>query len=128
MLNGSFSHSQTIIYALAKVVALLTPSPNNYPPPKIPIQLTQIFLLKNKTLWLLYCRFYSDNANENNEYRAAGFTIELRDTGQYGFQLPPDQVRPIDQTLSRVLHPQSVLSFTDYSQWRGDSAGCACIC
>ncbi|XP_065913902.1 carboxypeptidase B-like [Dysidea avara] len=39
--------------------------------------------------------FYSDNANENNgEYRAAGFTIELRDTGLYGFLLPPDQIIP----------------------------------
>ena len=38
------------------------------------------------------CRFYSDDANENSEYRAAGYTIELRDTGQYGFELPPDQV------------------------------------
>ena len=37
-------------------------------------------------------RFYSDDANSNNEYRAAGYTIELRDIGQYGFQLPPDQV------------------------------------
>ena len=37
-------------------------------------------------------RFYSDDANQGNEYRAAGFTIELRDTGQYGFQLPADQV------------------------------------
>ena len=37
-------------------------------------------------------RFYSDDANQDNEYRAAGFTIELRDTGQYGFQLPADQV------------------------------------
>ena len=36
--------------------------------------------------------FYSDNANVNNEYRAAGYTIELRDTGEYGFELPPDQV------------------------------------
>lgn len=38
-------------------------------------------------------RFYSDNANENNgDYHSAGFTIELRDDGQYGFLLPPDQV------------------------------------
>ncbi len=36
--------------------------------------------------------FYSDNANQNNEHRAAGYTIELRDEGQYGFELPPDQV------------------------------------
>ena len=37
-------------------------------------------------------RFYTDDANVNNDYRAAGITIELRDTGRYGFQLPPDQV------------------------------------
>lgn len=36
--------------------------------------------------------FYSDDANKNNDYRAAGFTIELRDTGHYGFELPPNQV------------------------------------
>ena len=36
--------------------------------------------------------FYSDNANTGNEFRAAGYTIELRDTGFYGFLLPPDQV------------------------------------
>ena len=36
--------------------------------------------------------FYSDDANSNNEYRAAGYTIELRDTGQNGFTLPPDEV------------------------------------
>ena len=42
--------------------------------------------------WLIY-RFYSDNANVNNgDYRSAGYTLELRDTGQYGFLLPPDQV------------------------------------
>ena len=39
------------------------------------------------------CRFYSEDANVNNDgYRAAGFTIELRDTGTYGFLLPPSQV------------------------------------
>ncbi len=36
--------------------------------------------------------FYSDDANANNKYRAAGYTFELRDTGQYGFELPPQQV------------------------------------
>lgn len=36
--------------------------------------------------------FYSDDANTANEFRAAGYTIELRDTGFYGFLLPPDQV------------------------------------
>ena len=40
-----------------------------------------------------YTRFYTEDAAEMNDgYRAAGFTIELRDTGQYGFLLPPDQV------------------------------------
>lgn len=39
--------------------------------------------------------FYSDGANINNDFRAAGFTIELRDTGQHGFLLPPDQVRRV---------------------------------
>ena len=42
---------------------------------------------------LFYLRFYSDKANENNgQYRAAGFTMELRDNGTYSFLLPPDQV------------------------------------
>lgn len=36
--------------------------------------------------------FYSEEANELDEYRSAGYTIELRDTGQYGFLLPPTQV------------------------------------
>lgn len=36
---------------------------------------------------------YSDDANEGNgEYRAGVYTIELRDTGFYGFQLPPEYV------------------------------------
>ncbi len=38
-------------------------------------------------------RFYGENANVNNAYRAAGFTIELRDTGDYGFLLPPGEVK-----------------------------------
>ena len=38
-------------------------------------------------------RFYGDNATSTNEgYRAASYTMELRDTGEYGFILPPDQV------------------------------------
>lgn len=42
----------------------------------------------------IFHRFYSDDANVNNGiYRAAGFTIELRDTGDYGFLLPPEQVK-----------------------------------
>ena len=36
--------------------------------------------------------FYSDDGNVNNDYRAAGYTIELRDTGQYGFELLPEEV------------------------------------
>ena len=42
---------------------------------------------------VISCRFYSDKANENNDgYRAAGYTMELRDNGTYQFLLPPDQV------------------------------------
>ena len=41
-------------------------------------------------------RFYGDEATSTNEgYRAAGYTFELRDTGDYGFELPPDQVREV---------------------------------
>ena len=47
--------------------------------------------------------FYSDDANSNNEFRAAGFTIELRDTGQFGFLLPPDQVRASDLGHKHVI-------------------------
>lgn len=36
--------------------------------------------------------FYSDDANELNDYRPASYTIELRDTGEYAFFLPPEQV------------------------------------
>ncbi|XP_065833342.1 carboxypeptidase B-like isoform X1 [Oscarella lobularis] len=39
--------------------------------------------------------FYGEEATAANRgYRAAGYTIELRDTGQYGFLLPPDQIIP----------------------------------
>lgn len=39
--------------------------------------------------------FYDDEATESNDgYRAAGFTIELRDTGRYGFVLPPSEIIP----------------------------------
>ena len=42
-------------------------------------------------------RFYTEDAAENNDgYRVAGYTIELRDTGRYGFLLPPDQVPHIN--------------------------------
>ena len=36
--------------------------------------------------------FSSADANELNDYKAASYTIELRDKGEYGFFLPPDQV------------------------------------
>ena len=36
--------------------------------------------------------FYSEEANTGNEFRSAGYAIRLRDTGQYGINLPPDQV------------------------------------
>ncbi|XP_062502923.1 carboxypeptidase B-like [Corticium candelabrum] len=37
--------------------------------------------------------FYgTDATSTNNGYRAAGFTIELRDTGYYGFLLPANQI------------------------------------
>jgi len=39
--------------------------------------------------------FYDSEATSGNGgYRAAGYTIELRDTGRYGFQLPPNQIIP----------------------------------
>ena len=52
---------------------------------------------KIPVVWLttvITCRFYTEDANVNNNYRAAGIAIELRDTGQYGFVLPPSQVWP----------------------------------
>lgn len=53
-----------------------------------------VYTMIVSTVLLICVRFYCDEANKNNDgYRAAGFTIELRDTGQYGFLLPPDQVR-----------------------------------
>jgi hypothetical protein len=37
--------------------------------------------------------FYGEDATSSNGgYRAAGYTVELRDRGQYGFLLPPSQV------------------------------------
>lgn len=56
--------------------------------------------------------FYDDEATATNDgYRAAGFTIELRDTGRYGFELPPEQIIPTGEEnyaafvyfVSRVL-------------------------
>jgi len=39
--------------------------------------------------------FYDTDATSSNKgYRAAGFTIELRDTGRYGFLLPSSQIIP----------------------------------
>jgi murein tripeptide amidase MpaA len=39
--------------------------------------------------------FYGKEATAGNQgYKAAGYTIELRDTGDYGFQLPANQIIP----------------------------------
>ena len=48
----------------------------------------------------------TEDAAENNDgYRAAGYTIELRDTGRYGFLLPPDEVPPINLlSLYKPIH------------------------
>ena len=44
-----------------------------------------------------------------------GFTIELRDTGQYGFQLPPEQILPTcEENLPAILH---------LTQWAADQRG-----
>jgi len=45
--------------------------------------------------------FYSDDANVGGRRstRAYGFTIELRDTGRYGFQLPASQIIPSGQEM-----------------------------
>jgi hypothetical protein len=43
--------------------------------------------------------FYSDNANEDHDFRAAGYTIELRDTGRYGFLLPPEEIIPCGEEM-----------------------------
>ena len=46
-----------------------------------------------------------DAAENNDGYRAAGYTIELRDTGRYGFLLPPDEVPPINiLSLYKPIH------------------------
>ena len=47
---------------------------------------------------------YSDDANENNgEYRSAAYTIELPDTGQYGFLYPATEVKKISRALMSFL-------------------------
>lgn len=39
--------------------------------------------------------FYDDEATAGNKgYRSAGYTLELRDTGRYGFLLPPEYIIP----------------------------------
>lgn len=45
--------------------------------------------------------FYSDDANTGGRdaVRAYGFTIELRDTGRYGFELPASQIIPSGQEM-----------------------------
>jgi len=44
--------------------------------------------------------FYGKEATDGNRgYKAAGYTIELRDTGNYGFQLPPSQIIPQGQEI-----------------------------
>lgn len=50
--------------------------------------------------------FYGDDATSTNDgYKAAGFTIELRDTGRYGFQLPPAQIIPTgEENFAAVIY------------------------
>ncbi|XP_065196663.1 carboxypeptidase B-like [Sycon ciliatum] len=43
--------------------------------------------------------FYDYEANEGNPFRAAGYTVELRDTGRYGFLLPPTEIIPTGQEM-----------------------------
>jgi len=48
--------------------------------------------------------FYdTDATNSNKGYRAAGFTIELRDTGAYGFILPPAQIIPNGAEITHAV-------------------------
>ncbi|XP_019851169.1 PREDICTED: carboxypeptidase B-like isoform X2 [Amphimedon queenslandica] len=49
--------------------------------------------------------FYGEDATSTNgAYRAAGYTVELRDTGSYGFLLPPEQIIPTGmENLEGVL-------------------------
>jgi len=40
-----------------------------------------------------------DASSKNQGVRAYGYTVELRDTGQYGFQLPASQIIPSGQEM-----------------------------
>lgn len=54
--------------------------------------------------------FYGDDASRANQgLRAYGFTIELRDTGRYGFELPASQIIPSGQEM--IPAAMSFLSF-----------------
>ena len=54
--------------------------------------------------------FYSTNASRTNSgYRAAAYTVELRNDGGYGFLIPPDQIIPAGQEMV-----QMVLEFSRY--------------
>ncbi|XP_065833344.1 carboxypeptidase B-like isoform X2 [Oscarella lobularis] len=50
--------------------------------------------------------FYGPEATEMNKgYRSASYAIELRDTGDYGFLLPPDQIIPNgEEMLAAILY------------------------
>ena len=51
------------------------------------------YALAYSNMMFHYSRFYGDDATAANKgYRVASYTIELRDTGRYGFELPPAQV------------------------------------
>ena len=94
-------------------------------------------LVKKKSI---SCRFYTEDANSGNAHRAAGMTIELRDTGTYGFELPPSQVYSYIQQVVwawKFARHDIIIVFliidyeyssTDHSQWRGDSACCPGVC
>jgi len=50
--------------------------------------------------------FYENQDNVDNKgYKAAGYTIELRDTGRYGFELPPAQIIPTgEENYAAVIY------------------------